>query len=398
MGSRPSERRLAGKRIAFLSHFYWSLYRFRLPVMRALVEQGAHVLAVAPPTGRDELFAQHGIEYAPFWMHGTSLDPVHDVRAVRRLGGLLGTLRPDLLQTFAPKTNILGAWAARRAGIPHVISTVTGLGTLYVHDRGLRSKAMALAADRLTRPSLGRVSAVVFQNPDDREEFLARRLCTPDQARLIISSGVDLEEYSPGSIDSERRAALRQEWGIGPAETVVTMVSRLLPAKGVHEFVAAARTLRDRARFVLIGAATGRTSISDDDLSAWRDAGVIVAGKQLNIPEWLAASDIYTLPSYYREGVPRANLEAMAMGLPVVTTQMPGCRETVVDGENGFLIPPRDTGALTEGLRRLVDDPPLRRRMGARSRELAEQRFSLHRVVDQYLQLYTDVLGTRKRA
>lgn len=382
---------LAGKRFAFLSHFYWSLYRFRLPIMKRLVGHGAQVFAITPPTGREELFAENGIEFVPFKVRGSSLDPIHHVRAMHRLTSLLRALRPHLLQTFAAESNVIGGWAARRPGTPPVISTVTGVGNLYVHAPGLKGRLVSLSADQLMRPSLRRVSAVVFQNPDDRNDFLGRRLCTPDQAKMILSSGIDLDEYSQQSVTPQARAALRSTWGIEPSETVVTMVARLLPAKGVHEYVAAARALRGRARFVIVGEPMGRTSITDDDLASWREAGIIVTGKQLNISEWLAISDIYALPSY-REGVPRANLEAMAMELPIVTTQTPGCRETVVEGDNGFLVPPRDTGALIKALRQLIEDPRLRGRMGTRSRELAHERFALDHVVDQYLRLYTDVL------
>lgn len=390
----PADMDMAGKRFVFLSHFYHNLHRFRLPVMQRLVGLGAQVFAVAPPTDRGELFGEHDIEYVPFDISGTSIDPIGDVRTMRRLTDLLRTLRPDVLQTFAPKSNLIGAWAGRRAGTPCTISTVTGLGSLYVGD-SLAGKAVARSADLVTRQVFRHVSAVVFQNPDDRDEFLSRGLCDAGQANLVLSSGVDVDEFSPRAVDPACLSQLREEWGIEPSDTVVTMIARLMPSKGVHEYLAAARALGDRARFVLVGkpAFGNRSSITTEQLAAWQASGEIIApGLQRNIREWLALSDVYVLPSYYREGVPRANLEAMAMRLPIVTTRMPGCKETVVEGENGFLVPPRDSAALTEAVRQLVADAELRQRMGVRSRELVEHRFSITSVVDEYLTLYRRVL------
>jgi N,N'-diacetylbacillosaminyl-diphospho-undecaprenol alpha-1,3-N-acetylgalactosaminyltransferase len=400
----PGDGEFAAKRFVFMSYLDANLYRFRLPVMKRLVESGAHVSAVAPRSFETDLFAAHGIEYVPFEMRGASINPFADLRVAGRLGRLLTDLRPDLLQTFMLKPNLIGGWVARRADDIRVVSTVTGLGRLYEDGVGVTGRAVRRVADQLMRRAFSEVSAVVFQNTDDRDELLGRGLCREEDARLISSSGVDLDEFSPASVDPGRPAALREEWGIGRDEPVVTMVARLLPSKGVREFAAAADTFRDRARFVLIGPVAkgasrfGGGAVTTEEIADWQRAGTLIApGVQRNIQEWLAASDVYTLPSYYREGVPRSVLEAMAMELPVVTTDMPGCRETVEHERNGFLIPPRDVVGLVDALGRLLDDAALRRRMGAASRALVERRFDSEAVVDQHFDLYRELLTEQAR-
>lgn len=397
-GANDAESAVAGRRFAFLSHQDMNLARFRLPLMARLSALGARVFAVAPRLLDEDPFGPHGVDFVPIDMSGASAHPT-DARSVARLGRLLDEVRPDVLQTFMLKPNLIGGWLARRDPDVCLISTVTGLGRLYEPREGLVPQSLRWSADQLLRRAFSQASAVVFQNPDDRQEALERRLCAEGKARLILSSGVDLQEFSRAAVDPARVAALRRRWGLGSDLPVVTMVARLLPSKGVREFAAAARALRGRARFVLIGplelsASMGRrNAIQPEEVEAWRRSGALIAtGTQLDIQAWLAMSAVYALPSYYREGVPRSVLEAMAMGLPIVTTRMPGCKETVPEGRNGVLVPPRDVGALTRALDQLLDDPSLRERMGSESRALAERRFSSDAVIAQHLGLYRGLL------
>ena len=401
-----AEGELAGTRFVFLSYLDLNLHRFRLPLMRRLVSLGAQVFAVAPPwDGEDRFRDEQGIEYIPFEMRGASLNPLHDLKVAPRLQRLITSLDPHVLQTFMHKPNLLGGWLAARAPDMRVVSTVTGLGRLYEDGTGAMGRAARWGVEQMMGRAFSQVSAVVFQNTDDRDELVSRGVCQEEQARLIRSSGVDLTQFSPAAVDPARPTALRAQWGIGADEVVVTMVARLLPSKGVREFAAAAEALRGRAKLVLIGPlepSGGRLSrgatIDSSEVGLWQRAGTLVApGAQQHIEDWLAMSDVYALPSYYREGVPRSVLEGMAMGLPIVTTRMPGCRETVVEGENGFLVPPRDTDALVEALAKLADDPALRRHMGGRSLDLAHREFDSEAVATQHLQLYRELLGAGVR-
>lgn len=386
---------MRGLRVVFFSHLDRNLYRFRLPLMKQLVSEGAHVYAIAPQGEVAGRFQGHNVEFIPFEINRKTFNPLAGLSAINRLSAVLKKIRPDVLHTFTLRPNVYGALAGKRAMVPIIICTVTGLGSLYVEGAGFKGIAARAVVNLATRFALRKVSAVIFQNPDDRRYYLEHRLCRLDQARLIISSGVDLEEFSLERVPQERRDHLRQRWGIPSDEIVVTMIARLVAPKGVGEFLQAAERLKGRARFVLIGEPDpgNPSSFSWEELSEYTEKRIVVAlGRQENIPEWLAVSDIYVLPSYYREGVPRTILEAMAMGLPVITTDAPGCRETVIDGQNGFLIPPREVQALVRALNSLIDSVELRTRMGKRSRELAVERFSSEKIVDQYLSLYNQLL------
>jgi|Deesub1362A_J573_1020465.scaffolds.fasta_scaffold00470_20 N,N'-diacetylbacillosaminyl-diphospho-undecaprenol alpha-1,3-N-acetylgalactosaminyltransferase len=387
---------LKGLKVAFFSHLDFNLYRFRLPLMTRLISEGAHVYAIAPEGSVAWKFQKYGVEFISFEVNRRTSNPFTALNTVRRLISVLKDIQSHILHTFTLRPNVYGAFAGQRAGIPVIVSTVTGLGSLYVGGAGLKGGIARAVVNLLTRFALGAVSAVVFQNPDDMQYYLDHRLCRPDQAYLIVSSGVDLKQFSPERVPQEKKEELRKTWGISPNEVVIIMVARLVASKGVYEFLEAARQLCHRARFVLIGEPDpgNPTSMSWEELSDYAEKGVIIApGRQENIPEWLAISDLFVLPSYYREGVPRTILEAMAMGLPIVTTDSPGCRETVVEGQNGFLIPPRNVDSLVQALNKLIDNAELRERMGTRSRELAVERFSSEKITSQYIDLYKRLLS-----
>lgn len=387
---------LKGSSIAMLSHLDRPLHRFRLPLMKRLVSLGAHVQAIAPEGKVAKRFGDHGVEFIHFPIDRMTFNPLTALSAVGDLACLLKSISPDLLQTFSLRPNAYGALAARRAQIPVTISTVTGLGSLYADESSVRMALMRIGVDWTTRLALRSVSAVVFQNPDDRDYYINHRLCQVDQARLILSSGVDLEEFSPDRIPQARKDELRWQWRLGSSLPVVTMIARLVYPKGVVEFLEAAEMLKGNAHFVLIGDIdyTNPAAIDSESVRTRVERSVVVTpGRQENVEEWLSISDIFVLPSYYREGVPRTVLEAMAMGLPIVTTDAPGCRETVIEGFNGLLVTPRDVKSLSQALARLIQSPNMRKCMGQRSRSLAEERFSSDVVVDQYVSLYSTLLG-----
>jgi N,N'-diacetylbacillosaminyl-diphospho-undecaprenol alpha-1,3-N-acetylgalactosaminyltransferase len=388
------------KSFAFFSHVDFNLYRFRLPLMQELVAQGAQVLAISPQGEYSSLFKQHNIEFVPFEFDRMSFNPIAALAVVYRLAKLLQELHPDLLHTFTLRPNAYGGIAGQRARIPVIISTITGLGSLYSDNLGFRGVVARVGVNKLTRRALSGASAIIFQNPDDQRYYLDKGLCRSEQTRLIIGSGVDVNLFSLQKVSEESRARLREAWRIPPDEIVVTMVARLLNSKGVHEFLRAAKLLRDRARFVLIGDPDpgNPSTLTMESLQPYISQGNLVApGHQENIPEWLAISNIYTLPSY-GEGLPRTVLEAMAMELPVIITDVPGCRETVIDGENGLRIPPRNSEALVKALERLIENPALRQTMGKRSREIVETRFSNCVILKQYLNLYQELFAEHENS
>jgi len=378
---------------AFFSHVDFNLVRFRLPLMKTLLEAGANVIAICPEGDVTSQFEQNGVKYVPFDLDRTTFNPIVVMGVVKRLAGLLSEHKPDVLHTFTLRPNALGALAGKEAGVPIIINTVTGLGSLYSANLGIKGDVAKIGVNFLTRRALRSSSAVVFQNPDDRDYYVNHSICSDDQVRMIIGSGVDTEQFSAGAIGEEQKQPLRESYSLTESDIVVTMIARLLAPKGVREFLAAAKQLNTRAKFVLIGDPDpdNPASISRDQLAKFIDSGDLIApGHQDNIAEWLAISDIYVLPSY-REGLPRTVLEAMSMGLPIVTTDVPGCKETIVNNENGLLIPARDSEALIRALEVLLEDQELRQTMGRRSRELVVERFSNDVILGQYLDLYAEL-------
>jgi glycosyltransferase involved in cell wall biosynthesis len=217
---------------------------------------------------------------------------------------------------------------------------------------------------------------------------------------LIPGEGVDLETFSPSAVPPERRAALRSELGLGPDNHVVLMVGRMLRHKGVLEFVEAARRVRAAcpgAVFVLVGPSDegNPARIPSEKLQAWESEGAVrYLGMRGDVRDLMAVADVVVLPSY-REGIPRVLIEAAAMGRPLVATDVPGCREVVRNGVNGFLVPARDAVALAEAIEFILKNPKLRAEFGAASRQLAEERFSDQRVVGCILDLYRALLAEK---
>jgi N,N'-diacetylbacillosaminyl-diphospho-undecaprenol alpha-1,3-N-acetylgalactosaminyltransferase len=384
------------KRFAFFSQHDFNLYRFRMPVMQALRERGAQVWAICPPGEYSPRFREHGIEFVPISLDRKTFNPLRAWTTVNRLRSILRELRPDVLHTSTLRPNVYGALAGWLAGVPAIVCTVEGLGTLYTnHD--LKTRLLRWGVEQTTRLALRAADAIIFLNPDDQSYYLSQKLCRPEQARLIVSAGIDVKAFSPDRFSLEERQRLRQERGFSPDAVVVTMIARLIAPKGVREFLQAAERLNEKGRFVLIGEPDpgNLDSLTWEEIQEYVRRGIVLApGWQNDVIPWLAITDIFVLPSY-REGTPVTVLEAMAMGLPVVATDVAGCREAVVSGETGFLVSPRNVDELVRAIQKLVEDPALRRRMGQAGRARVVQHFAVERIVEQYLELYTEVLEHR---
>ena len=380
--------------LAFFSQHDFNLYRFRMPVMQVLRERGAQVWAICPPGEYSPRFREYGIEFVPISLDRKTFNPLRAWTTVNRLRSILRELRPDVLHTSTLRPNVYGTLAGWLAGVPAIVCTVEGLGTLYTnHD--LKTRVLRWGVEQTTRLALRAADAIIFLNPDDQSYYLSQKLCHPEQARLIVSAGIDVKAFSPDRFSVEERQRLRQERGFSPDAVVVTMIARLIAPKGVREFLQAAERLNGKARFVLIGEPDpgNLDSLTWEEIQAYVQRGLVLApGWQNDVIPWLAITDIFVLPSY-REGTPVTVLEAMAMGLPVVATDVAGCREAVVSGETGFLVPPRNVDELVRAIQKLVEDPALRRRMGQAGRARVVQHFAVERIVEQYLDLYVELLS-----
>lgn len=360
----------------FLSH--------RIDLAADLVQSGHEVHLVALNNGKMAEIEARGIKLHPVNIDRSGLNPLRDLALVFELVAVIARVAPDLIHAFSIKPILYGGLACRVMRSPAFVGTVTGLGYVFIGSgwtrRLLRRNVLLLYGIILGHSRV----RLVFQNPDDRALLARHEHRVGAVSSLIRGSGVDLDLYQP----SPPR----------PAPIVVLLPARLLWDKGVAEFVEAARQLRLEApdvRFVLAGESPdhSRLRVPVETIQAWVAEGVVEWwGYREDMPAVYAASHIVCLPSYYGEGVPRCLLEAAACGLPIITTDWPGCREVVQDRENGLLVPPRSVPALVDALRELLGDPQLRAVMGAHTRQVAEQQFSLGSVIERTKAVYRELL------
>jgi glycosyltransferase involved in cell wall biosynthesis len=380
--SRSAQEGQRQPRVLYLVGEVSSFYHHRLPLARAAAAAGFDVHVALPQEGglgteREESteFTFHRIRF-PRSLGG----PGAELRSLWDLYRLCRRLRPDVIHTFSAKMVAYGGIVARLARVRGAVHSLSGLGHVFAVG-GLRASLYRAVLRAAWRVGFAHPCArVVFQNPDDREELLELGLVSADRAVLIRGSGVEIERFTPTPEPQGR--------------PVVMLASRLLWVKGVGVFADAARMCREwgvPARFVIVGQpdAENPTAVPMRQLREWHDSGLLEWwGWRDDMPAILAASHILCLPSYNREGVPKILLEGAAAGRPLIATDMPGCREIVLHGDTGLLVPPRDAKALAEAIRELLLRPELRLRMGARARVLAVRDFSSEQVTGRLVALY----------
>ena len=372
LGPSPPQSIAGTRRFLLLASFPESIPKFRGELIRALVASGFEVHVAAP-----ELSAHASImafltdcgchaHDIPLQRNGTN--PVADLRLVLALRALMRRLRPEVMLGYTIKPVVYGVIAGWLAGVPRRFALVTGLGYAFTDGRaGLLTRLVR----KLYGFSLARTHGVFFQNPDDQSLFRKLGLLPASVPSWVVNgSGVDTAQFAPVPLPD--------------GAPVFLMIGRLLGDKGVREYAAAARQIKaafPHARFQLVGwIDTNPDAIAQAELDAWVADGTLeFLGKLDDVRPAIAACTVYVLPSY-REGTPRTVLEAMAMGRAVVTTDAPGCRETVVHGDNGFLVPVKSVESLAGAMRRFLETPALATTMGARSRAIAVDKYDVHKV------------------
>lgn len=352
-----------------------SLVNFRGPLLEALCDRGHEVMAAAPDLCRDtatcERLGQLGVAVHDVAFQRAGIDPAGDMAALSRLYRLMRRVRPDIVLAYTIKPVVYGMLAARLARVPHRFALVTGLGYAFVERKGAAARMVEQCASALYRVALRGVSLVFFMNPDDQALFRERRLISPSTRSMVVNgSGVDVAHFAPASLPG------------GPVRFL--LIARLLGDKGVREYAKAATRLKAEqfaGGFDLVGDLDANPdSVGRGEVERWNETGSVRwHGPLDDVRPAIAKCHVYVLPSY-REGTPRTVLEAMAMGRPIITTDVPGCRETVIEGVNGFLVPPRDSKVLAAAMRRFIDDPSLIPAMGAESRRIAEEKYDVHKV------------------
>ncbi|MEM1064705.1 MAG: glycosyltransferase family 4 protein [Pseudomonadota bacterium] len=365
----------------------WNLAHFRAPLISALSVGGHEIVALSPVDHGVDALNAAGVRHVPLALDQKGTSPFKDAQLMRAMARAFGAEAPDIVLSFTIKNNIYGAFAARRAGVPF-LPNVSGLGTAFLNAGWLERITVELYRNAF-RP----LPTVFFQNPDDAELFLSRGMVRPSQVAVLPGSGIDLARYAPVPAPGDE----------GP---VFLLIARLLRDKGVGEFVEAARKLRaalPSARFQLLGpaGAENRTAIPEAEVQGWVAEGLIeYLGETDDVRPFIAAADCVVLPSY-REGTPRTLLEGAAMARPLVATDVPGCREVIEAGVNGYLCPARSAEGLADALLRVARDGAARQvEMGAAGRRIVEARFDQAIVVRHYFHaiaaLTADASDTRQ--
>jgi glycosyltransferase involved in cell wall biosynthesis len=351
----------------------WNIVNFRSTLVSALQQAGFGVAAYAPPDRYSARFESMGARYVPMSLENARTNPFLELVTLVRMAILLGRERPAVLLTFTPKVNIYLALAARLWRVP-VVANVSGLGRTFIAGGWLTWVTRILYRAAFAWPH-----KIYFQNAEDKAEFIAARLVRADRAELLPGSGVDVGHFSP-------RSTSRPE-----GRFIFLMAARLLWDKGVAEYVAAARMLRaefPHARFRLVGFldVPSPSAVPRSAVEAWQREGILeYLGHSDDMAPLYADADCVVLPSY-REGMPRALLEAAAMALPVCATDVPGCRQAVLDEKTGFLCAPRDPDSLATAMRRILRmTKDERSAMGLAARERVVREFDEQIVIGRYL-------------
>lgn len=353
-----------------------SLIRFRGPLIYELLRQNLQVHVAAPDLGPTSTVRSSleklGVQVHSISLRRTGTNPLHDLGCLWSLWRLLLRVRPHYILGYTIKPVIYGLMAAYLARIPQRYALVTGLGYAFQEksESGWKSRLLLKGICGLYALAFKAANGIFFQNPDDAALFRARKILGPNARSMVVNgSGVDISEFAVAPL---------------PSSISFLLIARLLGDKGVREYVQSAREIQRRypdTVFNLVGwIDENPDAIDHSELDQWIAEGVITyLGRLKDVRPAITACSVYVLPSY-REGTPRTVLEAMAMGRPIITTDAPGCRETVVEGENGFLVPPRSANDLVAAMAKLIENPSLIEKMGHRSREIAVQKYDVHKV------------------
>jgi glycosyltransferase involved in cell wall biosynthesis len=374
--------------VFLVSNTCWYLYNFRLPLLRELCQAGYRVAAVAPRDSYSSELELEGISVHHWMLARSSINPLLELRAIVDLIRIYQREQPDLVHHFTIKACLYGTIAAKVAPVYRVINAITGLGHVFLGQRK-RTRLLRRSLKPLYRAVfMARRARVVFQNADDQEKLIQLGLTEPSLTLLIRSSGVDIEHFRPNEDSSGRFHSKLQ----------LLFPSRLIREKGVQEVLEACRQLwNEGVPLDLLVAGdldTGnRSSLSPSDLAALRaEPRLRCLGHVSDMRSLYAASDIVLLPSW-REGLSRSLIEAAAMERPIITTDVPGCRDVVDHGVSGLLVPPRSGSAIALAIRLLLENPDLARRFGQEARRKVVDEFRVSLVNEHTLVQYAKLLA-----
>lgn len=366
------------KNILIIASLANSLPHFRGDFIAELVKQGYTVFAAAPDVSEKvtKRLAELGATYIPFNLDRTGLNPLSDFKSIIQIKNIIKDNNIDLVFPYTIKPVVYGSIAANMTKTP-TISLITGLGFTF-SGASRKAKFLQKISKALYRYSLRKNKIVIFQNKDDLQLFLDNKIISKSQKTYIVNgSGVNLDRYPHRVLKAEG------------TKVKFVIVARLIKEKGIQLFMDTASRLKKRYPFsefhVIGGMADSPSGIKMEALNMLHDSGTIVFhGLKDNVPEFLKDMHVFVLPTFYREGVPRSILEALSIGMPIITTDTPGCRETIVQDKNGFLIPPNDFESLVDACQYFLENPDTIEQMGIESRKLAEKKFDVN-IINSFL-------------
>lgn len=360
----------SNKIVAVLSSHTPSLFWFRMDMMEEFLARGWKVYALANEDGDSwkEKFEEHGILYRQIHVQRNGMNPLQDFKTFWSIKRQLADIRPDKIFAFQAKTIIYGGIAAGSLGIREFYPLIAGMGSIFLNN-DLRTRLVRGIVSTEYRLALRHCPAIFFQNRDDEALFRDNGIIRNQKIVMLHGSGVSIERFQPTPL---------------PERPTFLCIARLIRDKGIMEYLEACRMIHKvhpEVRCLLVGPYdTNPSAVTPSDLEAYiQDGSVEFFGPAENVRPYYAQSSVFVLPSY-REGTPKTNLEAMACARPVITTNAPGCKETVLDGENGFLVPVRDSMAVFEKMLWMIDHPEDLSEMGLRGRKLAEELYDVHTV------------------
>lgn len=357
------------KRFLLISPKNRTVYNFRGDLISDIKSLGYEVIVVGPDYTDLERINQLGVDFVCVKMNKTGVNPFADLVYVFKLWRLIRKIKPDVTFGYTIKPVIYGSIASKLAGVKNINSMITGAGYLFT-SHTLKARVLKQFTLGLYKIGLSMSDHVIFQNNDDKTEFIENRLVNVEKTSVVNGSGVNMEKFSPSPF---------------PQNIIFFMLGRLLYSKGVVEYLKAADFVKSQhpdVRFVLLGKLelSMQDGIKECDIQPYIDRGIIdLCGETNDVRSYYSQCSVFVLPSW-REGTPRSVLEAMSMCRPIITTDTQGCRETVIDNVNGFLVPPKDYIALADRMLKFIEDPSMIRRMGEQSLQLCKDKFDVKKV------------------
>jgi glycosyltransferase involved in cell wall biosynthesis len=359
-------------KIAVLSSHTSSLFWFRMDMMKDFVRRGHTVIAVGsePKADWQSKFKEHNIEYRQLYVERNGVNPLNDLKTFRFLHKFMKMEKPDKVFAYQAKTVVYGSLAAKLNGISEVYPLIAGLGSIF-RGKGLKNRIVKTIMKMQYRAACKCSKKVFFQNQDDKNEFIQSGLISDNKTVIINGSGVDLEKFTPTPL---------------PETPSFLFIGRLIKDKGIMEYLEACKVVKAKnptIRCLLVGPFDSNPSaLKPDELEPYIESGVIeYFGEQNDVRPYITQCSTYLLPSYH-EGTPKTVLEAMAMGRSIITSDAPGCRETVVEGVNGHLVKVKDIKELTNKMNHLISNQDINQKMGNESIEMARNKYDV-KVINQ---------------